>query len=632
MIESYSESRSGGRFLEGFIERSLYGQDQAEIPASIQNLFSKIPEVVVQPKNVEDVVRIVVEVYKKKIPIVPRGAASSAFGDILPIKGGIVLDLSSLRGILSLNELDGTVTVETGVRWDDLDYFLKPKGYTIRTYPSSWFSTVGGWISTGGYGINSIKYGNIKDQVSSLKVVSYKGQVKDIRSNDPEFAYYFGTDGQVGIILNVELKIRKDPGVSIPHFFQFDGRDRSYQFIQELIDSEIDVSHITHYNSQHMRQFNRLLKEDYPNVECVFEKKDSVLVHLEDRRAEKLLLEFIEDKRILKGKDHLAYKLWNERFFPMSIKKFGPTLLASELLLPISKLSEYVEMACKLGRKCGVEISTESHIVNRKEVLIISSFLSNRKNTLGYLSHLALVMMLFELGLELNGRIYNVGAWTTPFAENKFGPHIFAKLKSYKKKEDPNNLGNPGKFFSLETKYLKLSPESLNPVMKTTLKVLRSFSPIFGKVSTFFQTHSLQEDRPRSIIEKTVLECAKCGSCVPVCPAYIVTGDESVTARGKLFFIKEYMGGNVFSREYAEKMFLCTHCKACEKVCQTKLELVNIWDLWERHLEKEFGRPTEAIKRFMEDVEQNGEYQELRKRGIVSVNENKNSLGRSEYV
>ena len=630
MIESFSESKFNGRFLEGFMERSLYSQDQAEIPVLIKNLFARLPEVVVQPKNVDDIVKIVKEAYKKKIPIVPRGSASSAFGNILPVKGGMILDLSSLRGILSLNELDSTVTVETGVRWDDLDYFLKPKGYAIRTYPSSWFSTVGGWISTGGYGINSFKYGHIRDQVSTLRVVSYKGQVKDIESNDPEFAYYFGTDGQMGIILNVKLKIRKDPCVSIPYFFQFDNNDQSYQFIQELIDNGVDASHIAHYNSHHIRQFNKLLKENYPNVKCVFEEKDSVLVHLEDRRAEKALLEYIEDKRIFKDKNHLACKLWNERFFTMCIKRFGPTLLASELLLPISKLREYVQMACKLGRKCGIEISTESHIVSRKEVLIISSFLSNQKNTLGYLSHLALVMMLFELGLELNGRIYNVGAWMTPFVESKFGRDIFVKLKNYKKKEDPHNLGNPGKFFSLETKYLKFPLELLNPVMKTTLKILESFSLIFGKVSMFLQTHSFQEDKPRSIIEKTVLECAKCGSCVPVCPAYIVTGDESVTARGKLFFIKEYMSGNRFSREYAEKMFLCTHCKACETVCQTKLGLMNIWDIWEKRLEKEFGRPTEVIEKFVEDVERNEKYQELRRRGIVSVN--KNSSGRSNYV
>jgi len=77
-------------------------------------------------------------------------------------------------------------------------------------------------------------------------------------------------------------------------------------------------------------------------------------------------------------------------------------------------------------------------------------------------------------------------------------------------------------------------------------------------------------------------------------------------------------------------MFLCTHCKACEKVCQTRLNLINVWDAWEKHLEKEFGRPTEVIEKFVKDVERNEKYQELRRRGIVSIN--KNSSGRSNHV
>ncbi|MCP8322567.1 MAG: 4Fe-4S dicluster domain-containing protein [Candidatus Methylarchaceae archaeon HK02M2] len=420
----------------------------------------------------------------------------------------------------------------------------------------------------------------------------------------------------MGIILNVKLKIRKRPSISIPRLFQFDDSTKSYQFIEELIDNEIDASHITHYNSYHMRQLNRLLKEGYPNVNCFFKEKDSVLIHLEDLGSEKALLKCIEEEPY-QSENHLAYKLWNERFFTMSIKRFGPTLLASELILPISKLHEFIKKACKLGKSCGIEISTESHIVNKKEALIISSFLSNQKNTLGYFTHLVLVMMLFELGLELKGRIYNVGAWMTPFVEKKFRRDTFIKLKRYKGEEDPLNLGNPGKFFSLKSQYLDFPSEFLNPATKITLKILRSFSPVFGKISAFLQKHSFQDNKPHSIIEKTILECAKCGSCVPVCPAYIVSGDESVTARGKLFFIKEYMSKNVFTKLNSEKMFLCTHCKACEKVCQTQLELMNIWDLWERHLEKKFGRPTEVVARFVEDAEENKKYQELKKRGIV---------------
>jgi FAD/FMN-containing dehydrogenase/ferredoxin len=618
MIESFIEGQFNGRIYEEFLERNLYSQDQAEIPALIKNLFSRPPKLVIQPKNAEDVVRLVKKAYEKGIPIVPRGAASSAFGNILPMKGGIIIDLSLLRGILSLNEVNDTVTVEAGVRWDDLHYSLLSKGYSIRTYPSSWFSTVGGWISTGGFGINSYKYGHIKDQVNNLKIVSYKGQIKDINSNNSEFPNYFGTDGQMGIILNVELKIRKDTGISFPHLFQFDDSDRSYRFIQGLIDNEVDLSHITHYNSNHIKQFNRLMRENHPNAKCFFEEKDSVLINLEDQKDEGALSEYTRDKEI-ECQRHLAHKLWNERFFAMSTKRFGPTLLASELLLPISKLHEYVEMTSRLGREHGVEISTESHIVDRKEALTISSFLTNEKNTLGYLSHLALVMMLIESGLELNGRIYDVGAWMTPFIEHKFNRDTLVRLQSFKRSEDPFELGNPGKFFSLETKYLKIPLNLLTPSTKVTINILRSLSYVLGRVSASLQKHSFREDKPKTIVERTVLECARCGSCVPVCPAYIVTEDESVTARGKLFFIKQYLNGIDLSKEQAERMFLCTHCKACERVCQTELSLIDVWEKWEKHLERRFGRPTEIIEKFVDDVERNEKYHELKRRGIVSV-------------
>jgi len=52
------------------------------------------------------------------------------------------------------------------------------------TYPSSKFSTVGGWISTGGVGINSFRYGRLSKQIVSLTVVTGSGEVKKLASSD----------------------------------------------------------------------------------------------------------------------------------------------------------------------------------------------------------------------------------------------------------------------------------------------------------------------------------------------------------------------------------------------------------------------------------------------------------------
>ena len=52
------------------------------------------------------------------------------------------------------------------------------------TYPSSKFSTVGGWISTGGYGINSFKYGHLSKQIVSMTVVTGTGEIKKLSPSD----------------------------------------------------------------------------------------------------------------------------------------------------------------------------------------------------------------------------------------------------------------------------------------------------------------------------------------------------------------------------------------------------------------------------------------------------------------
>lgn len=76
--------------------------------------------------------------------------------------------------------------------------------------------------------------------------------------------------------------------------------------------------------------------------------------------------------------------------------------------------------------------------------------------------------------------------------------------------------------------------------------------------------------------------CAKCGNCIAVCPAYLVTGDEADTAKGKLALGKKLLEGKDVTPEEAAKAFMCMHCKACEEICQTNLELMMLWDALEK--------------------------------------------------
>ena len=115
-----------------------------------------------------------------KIPVVPRGAASWGFGGVIPAKAGIVIDLSPFRKVLAIDKAQKTATVEGGARWNDIEILARKQGLGLMSYPSSKFSTIGGWISTGGYAINSFKYGHISKQIVSMTVVTGTGEVKKL--------------------------------------------------------------------------------------------------------------------------------------------------------------------------------------------------------------------------------------------------------------------------------------------------------------------------------------------------------------------------------------------------------------------------------------------------------------------
>ncbi|MFC1847427.1 4Fe-4S dicluster domain-containing protein [Chloroflexota bacterium] len=108
--------------------------------------------------------------------------------------------------------------------------------------------------------------------------------------------------------------------------------------------------------------------------------------------------------------------------------------------------------------------------------------------------------------------------------------------------------------------------------------------------------------------ELSIRACAKCGNCMAVCPAYLVTKNEALTAKGKIALAKKLLAGQVVTPEEAANAFLCMHCKACEEVCQTNLELMMLWDAIEKRLESKFDRPEAQISEFLKKVDDSKEY------------------------
>ena len=606
-LDEFRKIAADVKTLDKVAERDLYSHDIGDVPPIMTKTFLKtLPDFVVQPKSIDEIKKVLAFANNQKIPVTPRGAASWGFGGVIPTNAGIVIDLSPFRKILGIDTAKKTVTVEAGARWSDIDIMAKKEGLCLMTYPSSKFSTVGGWISTGGYGINSFRYGHLSKQVVSMKVVTGTGEVKQLSPSDHDFAYFVSTEGEFGIVVEVTLRLRDVPQGSYPRLLYFPGEKEAFVFIGRLV-RDMTGAHLTpnvirFLDENHLADVNRIMRAD------IFKKSAAVLVEFGSAEDECNFGEYLSrDGSVEEAPGHVASYLWNERLFGMKTKRLGPSILASEVIIPITSASAFIEKAKRIGGYFGVEVCIDCYIIDGHRALIMSTFLCDSR-TRKYYINMPLVAMLTKAAVVLGAEPYGLGLWNAAFIHDLYGDARLRDMKAYKAQVDPNNILNPGKFFSVGSKGISgliFRPAIFGPAMR--LMVL--MAPVIGRVATAI----LGKDKKVDCLdfELSMHACAKCGNCVAVCPAYLVTQNEAVTAKGKIALAKKLLAGQTVAREEAVNAFMCMHCKACERICQTNLELMTLWDALEKRLEGQFGWPETEIAEYLKKVDGSNQYWEM---------------------
>ena len=596
-------SRDDARIIEGEFERELYSRDIGEVPFATR-LFHTTPELVIQPKCVDAVSKILQFANEEKMAVFPRGSVSSALGGVLPTVKGIVLDFAFMNKIEELNREKETIKVQTGARWSEIADFLNAAAehLALRAYPSSFFSTVGGWIATGGYGIGSYRFGHLKYQIESLEVMFPSGEIKAIYPEEEEFTRFFGTEGQFGIVLTATMKLRKKPQKTMPHLLYVEHADDAFQFIQDMIKEELKPYHIKYVDASHLEEANTFLREE------LFRVSDAVLVAFEEdaeaaAEEETKFLDFAKDRGIL-AEDYLSHYIWHERLFPMKRRGGKPTPLACELVIPLENAAPYLSRVKRFLKRCGMDIQVESHIVGKGKALLMLTHMSDVREPKAYLVRMTLIPVLTRLGITFGGVPYGVGIWNTPFIKDKCEKKRLKLYKAYKKEVDPANILNPHKFFSVKTKMANIRGITFKPlVFRLLIHLAALATPIFGKLAP----HG-EEVKEESALEKTVYACIKCGSCAAHCPAYLVTHEEAVIPKNKLYLAKKLLAGEEVSKYDSDKVFLCTHCGMCRDVCQNDLDLVAAWLELETMLADRFGKPEGAIREFVSTMESSEAY------------------------
>jgi alkyldihydroxyacetonephosphate synthase len=174
------------------------------------------PDVVAWPASVEHVAALVRFAVERQIALVPFGGGSGVCGGVVPVKGGIALDLKRMTGPLRIDVENRVVEVGAGLNGQRLEELLNQKQATLGHFPSSIYcSTVGGWLAARSAGQLSSRYGKIEDMVLSIEAVDGTGAVLrtlDGPSAGPDLTQLIvGCEGTLAIITGARLRIWPAP-------------------------------------------------------------------------------------------------------------------------------------------------------------------------------------------------------------------------------------------------------------------------------------------------------------------------------------------------------------------------------------------------------------------------------------
>jgi glycolate oxidase len=409
----------------------------------VRPFFRTLPDAVARPKNAAEVAAAISQVIAYGLPIIPRAAATTALFNVVPVRGGLVLDLGGLDGVVAVNQAQQTVTVRAGTRWLDLERALQPLGLAVKSYPSSAVAaTVGGWLSTQGHGLGSLKYGSLLKQVIRAEVVLADGQIRQVTpTSNPPLAWFAGAEGTLGVVTEIELAIRPMPVASHHHLQAFDNLADMQTAILDLARTEPRPYTLFFGDEAYARMLalsGFALPTSQPILLASYQGETAEVTQGQNRLAG------------LPGKSleaEFALEEWNNRLYHRRVKRGGPSLLAAEMWLPLDRLTGYLTQVKTLSQRSHTLIGNYGVAISPGEAMVMSIYHCDARQTVDYTLALGLTAQLYRLGARHAGRPYGVGLWNTPYLAHIFSSRQLKELRRRKQALDPADRFNPGKLY-----------------------------------------------------------------------------------------------------------------------------------------------------------------------------------------
>ena len=329
-------------------------------------------EAVIFAESEDDVKKVIDYANKNNINVTIRGGGTGLTGATIPLYGGIVLDLSRMNKIIELDQSNMTVTVEPGVLLQDLQAFVEENDYFYPPDPGEKTATIGGNVSTNAGGMRAVKYGVTRDYVRELNIITGDGRCVTVGSSTIKNSsgldlkdIIIGSEGTLAVITRIVLKIIPKPEKTISILIPFNNLEDGIKSVTELIKADSSPTAIEFMERDVVGNSERYLDLKLPCDKgeafllLTFDG-DETSININKEKARKAVyargaLDFIELKK------EEAEDTWKIRGALCSAVTAGSEQIPIDVVVPITKITDFAEYASFLGKKHNLKVIYFGH-------------------------------------------------------------------------------------------------------------------------------------------------------------------------------------------------------------------------------------------------------------------------------
>ena len=257
------------RVSDGESERDLHASD-------ITFHRPRRPDVVVYPLTTAEVSAVLRLAHEQGVPVTPFGAGSSLEGHVIPVHGGISLDLTRMNRIVGVAPADLTATVEAGVTRTALERAAAEHGLMFPVDPGA-DATLGGMAATNAAGTTTVRYGKMRANVLAVEAVLPDGRIVRAGSHAPKtsagydlLGLLIGSEGTLGVITELTVRLYGIPEHAVVARLSFPDVESACRAATAIVAAGAGVTRVELLDGWTIAAINTYQATDLPAVPSLF--------------------------------------------------------------------------------------------------------------------------------------------------------------------------------------------------------------------------------------------------------------------------------------------------------------------------------------------------------------------------